>query len=70
MHNRMLSYYIVFRRNQTGDRDKALEVITHAIDIADIKVPDMLCLCGRIYKDKFCESQYDDKESLKQAIYW
>lgn len=32
--------------------------------------PDMLCLCGRIYKDKFTESDHQDTVSLDQAIYW
>ena len=58
------------RRNRPDDRDKALEVIGKAIDMSDNKVPDMLCLCGRIYKDKFCESEYEDKTSLTQAIHW
>jgi len=41
-----------------------------AIETSDTSVPDMLCLCGRIYKDKFVESSFNDKSSLQHAIDW
>ena len=30
----------------------------------------MFCLCGRIYKDKYTETNYEDTESRDQAIHW
>lgn len=62
-----------FRRNKEGDRDKALETVLQIVETATDRAavsPDVLCLAGRIYKDKFIGSNYEDKESLERAIQW
>jgi len=44
--------------------------LLQAIEASETSVPDMLCLCGRIYKDKFVESSCSDRTSLQHAIDW
>jgi mitogen-activated protein kinase kinase kinase 5 len=67
---RHLYAFALNRRREPGDRNKALAVIRSALDKEENHFPDMLCLAGRIYKDIFVESQYQDTESLDNAINW
>lgn len=58
------------RRNEAGDRDKALAILEKVLVLKENHVPDYLCLCGRIYKDKFVESGHTESEARDKAIHW
>ena len=63
----------MLRRNQDDDRDKALEILENLCQTKKTESSlsnDITCLCGRIYKDKYTESNCQDKESLEKAIQW
>ncbi|CAJ0573152.1 unnamed protein product, partial [Mesorhabditis spiculigera] len=79
----VIRFYYAFalnRRNKNKDRDKALETVLLIVQEAEKGKdgkdgkqelsPDIICLAGRIYKDKFIASGYEDKSSLDSAIEW
>ncbi|VDP23300.1 unnamed protein product [Onchocerca flexuosa] len=70
---RFLYAFALNRRNQEGDRDRALQTVlqvTSSSNDGAAVSPDIICLAGRIYKDKFITSNYEDRESLDKAIEW
>ncbi|XP_044525141.1 mitogen-activated protein kinase kinase kinase 15 [Gracilinanus agilis] len=70
-HNIKFHYaFALNRRNHAGDRGKALQVMLQVLQTCDHPAPDMFCLCGRIYKDIFLDSDCKDVESRDCAIEW
>uniref|UniRef100_A0A8C9EGI0 mitogen-activated protein kinase kinase kinase n=1 Tax=Pavo cristatus TaxID=9049 RepID=A0A8C9EGI0_PAVCR len=62
--------FALSRRNRAGDREKALSVLLPAVQHRDTAAPDLLCLCGRIYKDMFISSGLTDTEMRDRALSW
>ncbi|XP_053562369.1 mitogen-activated protein kinase kinase kinase 15 isoform X2 [Bombina bombina] len=70
-HNIKFHYgFALNRRNNAGDREKALHVMLQVLQACDHPAPDMFCLCGRIYKDMFLDSDCKDTKSRDSAIEW
>ncbi|KAM6235524.1 mitogen-activated protein kinase kinase kinase 6 isoform 2-T2 [Spheniscus humboldti] len=70
-HNVRFHYaFALSRRNRAGDREKALSVLLPVVEREEGAAPDLLCLCGRIYKDMFIGSGLADTETRDRAFYW
>ncbi|KAH0631230.1 hypothetical protein JD844_005466 [Phrynosoma platyrhinos] len=70
-HNICFHYaFALDRRNQPGDREKALSVLLPLVERPKGAAPDLYCMCGRIYKDMFIDSGFTDAEKRDQAFYW
>ncbi|KAM5196856.1 mitogen-activated protein kinase kinase kinase 15 [Hipposideros larvatus] len=70
-HNiKFLYAFALNRRNSTGDRERALQIMLQVMQSCDRPAPDMFCLCGRIYRDMFLDSDCKDDYSRDSAIEW
>uniref|UniRef100_A0A8B9JR23 mitogen-activated protein kinase kinase kinase n=1 Tax=Astyanax mexicanus TaxID=7994 RepID=A0A8B9JR23_ASTMX len=56
------------RRNQPGDRPKALDIMLPLVESEEQVASDIYCLVGRIYKDMFLDSHFTDTESRDSSI--
>ncbi|XP_053431570.1 mitogen-activated protein kinase kinase kinase 6 [Nycticebus coucang] len=70
-HNICFHYtFALNRRNRPGDREKALAVLLPLVQFEGSVAPDLYCMCGRIYKDMFFSSGFQDAEHREQAYHW
>ncbi|XP_057557714.1 mitogen-activated protein kinase kinase kinase 6 isoform X4 [Hippopotamus amphibius kiboko] len=70
-HNVCFHYtFALNRRNRPGDREKALAVLLPVVQLEGSVAPDLYCMCGRIYKDMFFSSGFQDAGHRKQAYHW
>lgn len=58
------------RRNRPGDREKALAVLLPLVQREGPVAPDLYCMCGRVYKDMFFSSGFQDAGHREQAYHW
>uniref|UniRef100_A0A2K6PF16 mitogen-activated protein kinase kinase kinase n=1 Tax=Rhinopithecus roxellana TaxID=61622 RepID=A0A2K6PF16_RHIRO len=70
-HNVCFHYtFALNRRNRPGDRAKALAVLLPLVQLEGSVAPDLYCMCGRIYKDMFFSSGFQDAGYREQAYHW
>uniref|UniRef100_A0A8C9GZM0 mitogen-activated protein kinase kinase kinase n=1 Tax=Piliocolobus tephrosceles TaxID=591936 RepID=A0A8C9GZM0_9PRIM len=70
-HNVCFHYtFALNRRNRPGDRAKALAVLLPLVQLEGCVAPDLYCMCGRIYKDMFFSSGFQDAGHREQAYHW
>ncbi|XP_060061627.1 mitogen-activated protein kinase kinase kinase 6 isoform X2 [Erinaceus europaeus] len=70
-HNVRFHYtFALNRRNKPGDREKALAVLLPLVQLEGPVAPDLYCMCGRIYKDMFFGSGFQDADHREQAYHW
>ncbi|KAI5614773.1 mitogen-activated protein kinase kinase kinase 5 [Silurus asotus] len=58
------------RRNQPGDRQRALDLMLPLVESEVQVASDIYCLVGRIYKDMFQDSHFTDTQSRDSSILW
>ncbi|CAK6440816.1 unnamed protein product [Pipistrellus nathusii] len=70
-HNVCFHYtFALNRRNRPGDREKALAVLLPLVQREGPVPPDLYCMCGRVYKDMFFSSGFQDAGHREQAYHW
>ncbi|CAF1228609.1 unnamed protein product [Rotaria sordida] len=72
-HFTYLTAFALTRRNQNDNLNKALNILEKLCTTNEMDselTNDISCLYGRIYKDKFKQTNYLNEEFLHNAIKW
>ncbi|XP_060705912.1 mitogen-activated protein kinase kinase kinase 5 [Hemiscyllium ocellatum] len=70
LHIKFHYAFALNRRNLVGDRQSAIEILLPMVQSEEQVPSDMYCLLGRIYKDMFLDSGFQDTESRDHGAYW
>ncbi|XP_069743325.1 mitogen-activated protein kinase kinase kinase 5 [Narcine bancroftii] len=70
LHIKFHYAFALNQRNLPGDRQSAIEILLPMVQSGEQVPSDMYCLLGRIYKDMFLDSSFQDAESRDNGVYW
>ncbi|XP_067840904.1 mitogen-activated protein kinase kinase kinase 5 [Heptranchias perlo] len=70
LHIKFHYAFALNRRNLPGDRQSAIAILLPMVQSGEQVPSDIYCLLGRIYKDMFLDSGFQDTESRDNGAYW
>ncbi|XP_051881014.1 mitogen-activated protein kinase kinase kinase 5 [Pristis pectinata] len=70
LHIKFHYAFALNRRNLSGDRQSAIAILLPMVQSEEQVPSDIYCLLGRIYKDMFLDSGFQDTESRDNGAYW
>uniref|UniRef100_UPI00398E50AC mitogen-activated protein kinase kinase kinase 5 isoform X1 n=2 Tax=Pristiophorus japonicus TaxID=55135 RepID=UPI00398E50AC len=70
LHIKFHYAFALNRRNFSGDRQSAIAILLPMVQSGEQAPSDIYCLLGRIYKDMFLDSGFQDTESRDNGAYW
>ncbi|XP_038655370.1 mitogen-activated protein kinase kinase kinase 5 [Scyliorhinus canicula] len=70
LHIKFHYAFALNRRNLSGDRQSAISILLPMVHSEEQVPSDIYCLLGRIYKDMFLDSGFQDTDSRDNGAYW
>lgn len=70
LHIKFHYAFALNRRNRAGDRQNAIAILLPMVQSEEQVPSDIYCLLGRIYKDMFLDSVFQDTESRDNGVLW
>ncbi|XP_078255865.1 mitogen-activated protein kinase kinase kinase 5 [Rhinoraja longicauda] len=70
LHIKFHYAFALNRRNRAGDRQNAIAILLPMVQSEEQVPSDIYCLLGKIYKDMFLDSVFQDTESRDNGVHW